>query len=322
MKGTQQGFADPFHWRKSAGMISTIRGCAPRKSPLDLIEEARTRRDRSTPNGGWYRRGSPPPSTRFRRLLPCPVRSDHPLPDPVVVVVSAEDTTLKGAASMTVTLNKKAVTHAKHLVEDGRAVHDERDDWSEHAPSTDDENRFIDENGFADYGKWYLGVDGEMPDDTKGHYSFPYGDFTKVHRCAVISGGEPGSPIRPHRHRGRPQEPARQEVSAGREIPGNPAKRWRLRQEPASPRGPGGPGPAFGVGPGIKAGPGTKTRAPARDPRQPPTAPASAGGVAPTTATRRRGCEPAALPTGSHRAAAPAASPEGRSGRRRAAGIG
>ena len=89
---------------------------------------------------------------------------------------------------MTVTLNNKAVTPAKHLVEDGRSVHDERDDWSEHAPSTDDENRFIDENGFADYGKWYLGVDDEIPDDTKGHYSFPYGDFTKVHRCAVISG--------------------------------------------------------------------------------------------------------------------------------------
>jgi hypothetical protein len=31
-------------------------------------------------------------------------------------------------------------------------------------------------------------VDDEIPDDTKGHYSFTYGDFTKAHRCAVISG--------------------------------------------------------------------------------------------------------------------------------------
>ena len=27
-----------------------------------------------------------------------------------------------------------------------------------------------------------------MDEDTKGHYEFPYGDFRKVHRCAVISG--------------------------------------------------------------------------------------------------------------------------------------
>jgi hypothetical protein len=26
-----------------------------------------------------------------------------------------------------------------------------------------------------------------MDRDTKGHYKFPYGDFAKVHRCAVIS---------------------------------------------------------------------------------------------------------------------------------------
>lgn len=31
-------------------------------------------------------------------------------------------------------------------------------------------------------------MDDEIPDDTKGHYSFTYGDFTKAHRCAVISG--------------------------------------------------------------------------------------------------------------------------------------
>src|SRR5690606_33229608 len=68
-----------------------------------------------------------------------------------------------------------------------KATHDERDDWSEHAPSTDDQNEFIEKHGFAEYSKWHLGVDDDMPDDTKGHYSFPFGDFSKVHRCAVIS---------------------------------------------------------------------------------------------------------------------------------------
>jgi hypothetical protein len=85
-------------------------------------------------------------------------------------------------------LNRKAYSHAKDLIEKGKVVRDERDDWSEDAPSAADENAFIDKHDFAEYSKWHLGVDDDHPDDTKGHYSFPYGDFTKVHRCAVISG--------------------------------------------------------------------------------------------------------------------------------------
>jgi hypothetical protein len=88
---------------------------------------------------------------------------------------------------MTVKLNRKGYDHARELIEQGRATHDERDDWSEHAPSADDENRYIDEHGYPEYGKWFLGVDDQAPEDTKGRYSFPYGDFTRVHRCGVIS---------------------------------------------------------------------------------------------------------------------------------------
>jgi hypothetical protein len=88
---------------------------------------------------------------------------------------------------MAVRLNQTALRHARSLVHDGKVERDERDDWSEHAPSTDDENDFIDKNGWTEYGKWHLGVDDEMDRDEKGHWSFPYGDFAKVHRCAVIS---------------------------------------------------------------------------------------------------------------------------------------
>jgi hypothetical protein len=30
-------------------------------------------------------------------------------------------------------------------------------------------------------------VDDEQPTETKGHYEFPYGDLTDVHRCAILS---------------------------------------------------------------------------------------------------------------------------------------
>jgi hypothetical protein len=32
-----------------------------------------------------------------------------------------------------------------------------------------------------------FGVNDEKPEDTKGHYEFPYGDFSKVHRCGVLT---------------------------------------------------------------------------------------------------------------------------------------
>jgi hypothetical protein len=88
---------------------------------------------------------------------------------------------------MTVKLNRTALEHAKSLIERGRVVRDERDDWSEHAPSTDEQNEYLEKHGFGDYAQWFLGVDDESSEETKGRYSFPYSDFTKVHRCAVIS---------------------------------------------------------------------------------------------------------------------------------------
>lgn len=88
---------------------------------------------------------------------------------------------------MTVRLNETALSHARKLVGQGEVVQDERDDWSEHAPSTDDENRFIDEHGMQEFARWHLGEDTDATEGTKGRYSFPYGDLRRVHRCAVIS---------------------------------------------------------------------------------------------------------------------------------------
>jgi hypothetical protein len=88
---------------------------------------------------------------------------------------------------MAVKLNRKALTHARKLIEQGKVVRDERDDWSEDAPSTDDQNAFIDKHGYDGYSEWFLGIDEEKTEDTKGRYSFPFGDFSKVHRCAEIS---------------------------------------------------------------------------------------------------------------------------------------
>ncbi len=88
---------------------------------------------------------------------------------------------------MAVKLNHDALKFARSLVTQGKAVHDERDDWSEDAPSTDEENAFIEKHGWDEYAKWHLGIDRQASAETKGRFSFPFGDFAKIHRCAVIS---------------------------------------------------------------------------------------------------------------------------------------
>jgi hypothetical protein len=88
---------------------------------------------------------------------------------------------------MATKLNQRGFDHAKRLIGDGKAVRDDRDAWSEHRPSAKQENDFIAEHGYAEYGRWHLGVDDEHGEETKAHYTFPYGDFRAVHRCGVLS---------------------------------------------------------------------------------------------------------------------------------------
>lgn len=86
---------------------------------------------------------------------------------------------------MAITLNSQALEHAKGLVR--TAVHDEPGDWRDAAPTADEENAFIEKHGYAQYALWHLGIDRDEPEDTKKRYSFPYGDFSKLHRAAVIA---------------------------------------------------------------------------------------------------------------------------------------
>src|SRR6266850_2132097 len=88
---------------------------------------------------------------------------------------------------MAVKLNRKGFEFGKKLVSEGRMVRGERDAWSEDQPSADEENAFIRRHGYEEYAKWHLGIDEKRPKDTKGRYKFPFGDFKRVHRCAVLS---------------------------------------------------------------------------------------------------------------------------------------
>ncbi len=88
---------------------------------------------------------------------------------------------------MTIRLHRPGVENAEEHIARRQFVADDRDAWSEHQPTSDQENQFIAEHGILEYGRWHLGIDPDAPSSTKSHYHFPYGDFEKVHRCGLLS---------------------------------------------------------------------------------------------------------------------------------------
>lgn len=84
----------------------------------------------------------------------------------------------------TYSVNDAAVRQARRLIEDRK--YDTTTEWSDAAPSTDDENRVVERDGYGGFGAWHLAIDPEASEETKGRYAFPYGDFTRVNRAALI----------------------------------------------------------------------------------------------------------------------------------------
>ena len=73
---------------------------------------------------------------------------------------------------MTTSLNKHSQEFAQDQIKQGHVVLDQRDDWSEHQPSTKAENEFIEARGWDEYANWHLGVDDEASEHTKARYKF------------------------------------------------------------------------------------------------------------------------------------------------------
>lgn len=82
-------------------------------------------------------------------------------------------------------LNRRAVAHAKQLIDAGRYVAES--DWGEVQPSPDDENAFLKGHSWADYALWHLGLTEGANDETKARYGFVFGDFKRVHRSGIIA---------------------------------------------------------------------------------------------------------------------------------------
>jgi hypothetical protein len=83
------------------------------------------------------------------------------------------------------TVNRRAVAHARALIDAGRYVLDS--DWGEAQPTAEDENRYLKSHDWAEYGEWHLGLTEGADDETKARYGFVFGDLKRLHRTGLIA---------------------------------------------------------------------------------------------------------------------------------------
>ena len=81
-------------------------------------------------------------------------------------------------------INKSGVSQANSLISDGKVI--KSSSWN--PPSASEENAYIEKNGMAAYGKWFLGIDAQADLETKQHWHYIYtSDFKNVDRAALIA---------------------------------------------------------------------------------------------------------------------------------------
>jgi hypothetical protein len=82
-------------------------------------------------------------------------------------------------------VNRRAVTHARRLIDAGRYLADS--DWGDVQPRAALENAYLERHSWEEYAAWFLGLTDGAGDETKGRHAFVYGDFRRVHRTGLIA---------------------------------------------------------------------------------------------------------------------------------------
>jgi hypothetical protein len=88
-------------------------------------------------------------------------------------------------------VNDAAVRRARKLIDAGD--YDDTTEWSEAAPSTEQANSVLERSGWDEFAQWHLAIDPDAGEETKARFAFPYGDFSRVNRAALIHGKQRAS---------------------------------------------------------------------------------------------------------------------------------
>jgi hypothetical protein len=82
-------------------------------------------------------------------------------------------------------VNEAAVVHVAELIDKRRYVLES--DWGQVQPRAEDQNSYLENHTWAEYGAWHLGLTEGAAEETKARYAFVVGDFRRVHRSALIA---------------------------------------------------------------------------------------------------------------------------------------
>jgi hypothetical protein len=82
-------------------------------------------------------------------------------------------------------VNPAGIARARELIDARQYVL--RSEWGRVQPSAADENDFLQQHSWDEYGAWHLGLTDGATDGTKARYAFVYGDFRRVHRMGIIA---------------------------------------------------------------------------------------------------------------------------------------
>jgi hypothetical protein len=83
------------------------------------------------------------------------------------------------------TVNRRGVAQARKLIKARQYVLNS--EWGDVQPKAADENVYLKEHTWLDYGGWFLGLTEGAPDETKARHAFVYGDFRRLHRSGLIA---------------------------------------------------------------------------------------------------------------------------------------
>lgn len=82
-------------------------------------------------------------------------------------------------------VNPAGVAKARELIDTRQ--YRVRSRWADVQPRAAEQNEFLANHGWDEYGSWHLGLTEGPADDTKARYAFVFGDFRRLHRMGLIA---------------------------------------------------------------------------------------------------------------------------------------
>ena len=90
-----------------------------------------------------------------------------------------------GQIMATYRANRRGVAKAHELIDAHQ--YRVRSRWADVQPRAAEQNTFLKNNGWQEYGSWHLGLSDGQSDDTKARYAFVFGDFRRLHRMGLVA---------------------------------------------------------------------------------------------------------------------------------------